>query len=194
LNKIFSFIYAKSAAAMVKDETDSFYPTSRKQWRKWLEKNHDKKDAVWLICYKKEAKKATVAWSDIVDESLCFGWIDSIRKSIDNERYKQRLTKRKAKSTWSKINKNKAERLIKEGLMTEAGLKAIDVAKKNGYWSILDEVEELIIPSDLESAFKKKAGSKAHFQSLSRSARRMLLLGLVMTKQKETRIRRIKEL
>ncbi len=183
-----------SSKQLTKDSPETFYPKSKKHWRQWLEKNHDKKDGVWIICYKKETGKPTIAWTDVVDEALCFGWIDSIRKSIDSEKFMQRLTKRKPKSTWSKINKAKVERLINEGLMTEAGLKAIDVAKKNGYWSILDEVEELIIPRDLEAAFKKRAGSKAHFQNLSRSARRILLVGLVMTKQKETRAKRIMEI
>lgn len=173
---------------------ESFYPKSRQQWRKWLEKNHDKKDEVWLICYKKETGKPSVVWSDIVDEALCFGWIDSIRKSIDSEKYKQRMSKRKPKSTWSGINKAKVKRLIKEGLMTEAGLRAIDVAKKNGYWTILDEVEKLTVPEDLARAFKKKPGSKAHFDSLSRSAKRILLVGLVMAKSKETRMKRIADI
>lgn len=175
-------------------ETASFYPRSKKQWRTWLEKNHHRKDAVWLIGYKKETGIPTLAWSDAVDEALCFGWIDSIRKSLGDGKFIQRFSKRKAKSTWSKINKQKIKRLSKEGLMTEAGFNVIETAKQNGYWSILDDVEELIIPPDLEKAFKKKRGSKKYFTSLSRSKRRLLLSGLVMTKAAETRAKRILEI
>src|SRR5687768_8946652 len=99
---------------MKEPEIESFSPTSRAQWRKWLQKNHDKKDAVWLICYKKDSDKPAIPWSDFVDEGLCFGWIDSIRKSIDDEKFMQRFSKRKPNSTWSKINKEKVKRLTKE--------------------------------------------------------------------------------
>lgn len=179
---------------MKETEVESIYPRNRVQWRKWLQKNHDKKNAVWIICYKKESNRPTVSWSDAVDEALCFGWIDSVRKSMDQERFIQRFSKRKPGSTWSKINKQKIVRLTKEGLMEEAGLKVIEIAKQNGSWSILDEVEELVIPKDLENAFKKKPGSKKHFLSLSRSTRRAMLLRLVLTKKTETRVKRIEEI
>jgi uncharacterized protein YdeI (YjbR/CyaY-like superfamily) len=179
---------------MKEPEIESVCPTSRQQWRKWLQKNHDKKDSVWLIYYKKESKKPTITWSDAVDEALCFGWIDSQKKSIDEETFKQRFTRRKVNSAWSKINKQKTQRLIKEKLMTEAGLKAIEIAKQNGSWSMLDEVEELIIPKDLESAFKKNPGTKRYFVSLSKSKQKIHLVSLVLTKQPETRLRRIDEI
>jgi len=146
---------------------------------------------VWLILYRKESDIPTINWSDAVDEALCFGWIDSVRKSIDEEKFMQRFSTRKSNSTWSKINKQKIKRLIKEGLMTEAGMKVIKAAKQNGSWSILDDVEEHVIPKDLEDAFRKKAGSKSHFLSLTRSKRRAMLLALALTKRPETRARRI---
>jgi uncharacterized protein YdeI (YjbR/CyaY-like superfamily) len=142
-------------------DVESIYPTGRRQWRKWLEKNHDKKDAIWVICYKKQAEKPTIAWSDAVDEALCFGWIDSQRNSLDDEKFIQRFSRRKPVSTWSKVNKEKIKRLTQEGLMSAAGLKAIEVAKQNGSWTLLDEVEELIIPKDLENALKRSAVQKA---------------------------------
>jgi uncharacterized protein YdeI (YjbR/CyaY-like superfamily) len=179
---------------MKKDEIESTTPKSREQWRKWLQKNHEKKDSVWLIYYKKDTNKPTVTWSDAVDEALCFGWIDGLKKSIDEEKFMQRFTRRKANSTWSKINKQKVKRLIKEGLMTKAGLEAVKTAKQNGSWSKLDKVEELTIPKDLEAAFKKKHGSKKQFLSLGRSKRKLLLFGLVMTKQPATKAKRIREI
>jgi uncharacterized protein YdeI (YjbR/CyaY-like superfamily) len=176
---------------MKESPIESYTPGSRKQWRTWLQKNHDKKQSVWLILYRKEANIPTLDWSEAVDEALCFGWIDSIRKSIDKEKFMQRFSMRKPNSTWSKINKQKIKRLIKEGLMTEAGMQVIKAAKKNGSWSILDEVEEHIIPKDLDDAFRKKAGSKNHFLSLSKSKRRVMLLSLALTKRPETRAARI---
>lgn len=175
-------------------EIDSIYPTSRRQWRKWLEQNHNQKDSVWVICYKKKAGKPTVAWSDAVEEALCFGWIDSRRNSLDDDRFIQHFSKRRPNSTWSGINKQKVKRLTQEGLMTAAGLAVIEVAKRNGSWSILDEVEKLTIPHDLELAFRKKRGSRDNFLALSRSGKRAVLLALVMSKRPETRAKRIGEI
>lgn len=179
---------------MEKTETEQFYPKTPKEWRSWLQKNHAKKDAVWVIFYKKSSGKPTLTWSEAVDEALCFGWIDSTKKTLDGERSIQFFTKRKAKSTWSKINKAKVQRLEEEGLMKPAGLACIERAKENGSWTILDTVEELSIPEDLEKAFKSRPGSKAFFLSLSKSVRKMMLHRIVMAKREETREKRITEI
>jgi uncharacterized protein YdeI (YjbR/CyaY-like superfamily) len=125
---------------MQKTEIEIFYPKSQTEWRKWLQDNHLSSQAVWLVYYKKKSNIASITWSEAVDVALCFGWIDSKRISIDQETSHQFFTKRKPKSTWSKINKNKVEKLIEQGLMTEAGFKSIDIAKQNDSWTILDEV------------------------------------------------------
>lgn len=177
-----------------KEEIASFTPSSRKQWRAWLQKNHAKKEAVWLICHKKESDKPSIPWSDLVDEALCFGWIDSKRKPIDKETFMQFFSKRKPKGTWSKINKDKIQLLIEQGLMTEAGLAAIEAAKKNGSWTILDQVETLDVPKDLVKAFKAYPGSKAFFMSLSKSVRKMMLHWIAFAKREETRAKRIHEI
>jgi uncharacterized protein YdeI (YjbR/CyaY-like superfamily) len=179
---------------MQKEEIETFYPTSQAAWRIWLQENHVEKQAVWLIYYKKKANQPSLSWSDAVDEALCFGWIDSTAKPIDEHTYKQFFTKRKPKSVWSKVNKEKIKRLSAEGLMTAAGLACIETAKQNGSWTILDEVEELIIPDDLEKAFDTHAGSKDHYLSLSKSVRKAMLYRLVLAKQQDTRQRRITEI
>lgn len=179
---------------MEKPETEQFYPQNQKQWRSWLQKNHLKKDAVWVVFYKKSSGKPTLSWSDAVDEALCFGWIDSTRRPLDAESSIQFFTKRKAKSTWSKINKAKVQRLAEEGLMMPAGQASIDRAKENGSWTILDTVEELSIPKELEKAFKSRPGSKAFFLSLSKSVRKMMLHRIAMAKRDETREKRITEI
>ncbi|EPB65681.1 hypothetical protein ANCCEY_15252 [Ancylostoma ceylanicum] len=105
------------------------YPKSKQEWRDWLLENHTLKNAVWVVFYKKKVNKPTISWSDSVDEALCFGWIDSVKKTMDAERSVQFFSKRKPNSTWSKINKLKVELLIEEGRMTKAGSEQI--CKKN---------------------------------------------------------------
>ncbi len=173
--------------------TETFCPTSLSDWRQWLEENHQSKQSIWLVQFKKEANKPTLNWSESVDVALCFGWIDSTRRSIDKESYMQFFCKRKPTSVWSKINKEKVERFIKEGLMTQAGLNSIEIAKQNGSWTILDTVEELEIPKDLEKEFKTKKDSKEFFLSLSKSLRKSVLQWIVLAKRPETRQKRISE-
>jgi uncharacterized protein YdeI (YjbR/CyaY-like superfamily) len=171
-----------------------FYPKNRQEWRNWLRDNHDKKQSVWLIYYKKRTNTPTVIYSEAVDEALCLGWIDSKAKPLDEQKFMQFFSRRKNKSVWSKVNKEKIERLIKEGLMSEAGYEVIETAKRNGSWTILDEAEVLIIPADLENEFKKRLNAKQYFLSLSRSDKRNILQWLVLAKRQETREKRITEI
>ncbi|GGE96291.1 Uncharacterized conserved protein YdeI, YjbR/CyaY-like superfamily, DUF1801 family [Chishuiella changwenlii] len=175
-------------------ETEVFYPTSQIAWREWLEKNHLSKQSVWVVFYSKKSEKNSITWSEAVDVALCFGWIDSKKIKIDEETSHQFFSKRKPKSTWSKVNKQKIQFLIESGLMKQAGLDSIEIAKQNGSWTILDEVEELIIPTDLEKAFEKHKDSKTYFLSLSKSVRKMMLASLVLAKRPETRQKRIEEI
>lgn len=171
-----------------------FYPTSRPHWRKWLEANHDTQPAVWVVFHKKQSGMPTISWSDAVDEALCFGWVDSKKLPVDDTTFKQFFSRRKKQSTWSKINKQKIQRLLAEGLIMKAGLESIETAKQNGSWTVLDDVEELIIPKDLKEAFKTRPGSEAYFLSLSRSVKKGMLQWLVLAKRPETREKRISEI
>lgn len=135
-----------------------------------------------------------MSWSDAVDEALCFGWIDSKRQSIDEEKFRQYFSKRKANSTWSKVNKAKVEALAAAGLMTQAGLDCIEIAKENGWWSILDDVEELSIPQDLEQEFQKMPASKRYFLSLNDSDKKRILQWIALARQPQTRLKRIREI
>ena len=175
-------------------DVEDYCPYDKKDWRKWLELNHNKKDAVWLIFYKKKSPNHNLAWSESVDEALCFGWIDSTKRSIDSEKFKQYFSKRKAKSNWSKINKDKVKTLIDQGLMEEEGYKSIEIAKENGSWTILDGVEALIIPEDLKEEFANYKGSIEYFGSLSKSVKKILLHWVISAKRKETRQKRILEI
>ena len=173
---------------------EMFYLATPQEWRLWLQENHRSKQSVWLIHYNKKSGIPTISWSDAVDEALCFGWIDSTRKTLDHERYIQFFCKRKSKSVWSKINKAKVEQLIEAGKMSQAGYESIETARQNGSWAILDEVEELKIPADLEAEFNTKPGSMDFFLSLSKSVRKSMLQWIILAKRPETRQNRIGEI
>ena len=179
---------------MAVDNTPTFYPKSQAEWRTWLSHNHRKEKAVWLIFCKKNSGMPTLSWSEAVDEALCFGWIDSKKQTIDDKQYRQFFCVRKPTSTWSKVNKLKITQLIEQGLMTADGLKCIEVAKANGSWTILDEVEECIIPTDLKAAFAAYTNAEAYFTSLSKSNQKIMLSWVVLAKRAETRAKRINEI
>ncbi|AFM03492.1 hypothetical protein Fleli_1047 [Bernardetia litoralis DSM 6794] len=179
---------------MPKEEIETYYPKSQTDWRNWLIKNHQLKQSVWLVFYKKSTKIASISWSEAVDEALCFGWIDSTKKTIDNERYIQYFSKRKSNSIWSKVNKDKVEYLISKNLIREAGYKAIETAKKNKSWFIMDEVEALILPKVLKEEFDKREGALEYYESLSKSAKKVLLSWIVLAKRPETKQKRIIEI
>ena len=179
---------------MQEKEVEVFYPANLTAWRIWLEKNHLEKKCVWVVFSNKASPQPSLSWRDAVMVALCFGWIDSKKVSVGKDKSHQFFSKRKARSTWSKINKDKIEKLIEAGLMTEAGFESIDVAKQNGSWTILDNVEQLIIPKDLAKAFKANKGSKEYFLSLSKSVRKMMLQWIELAKRPETRKKRVDEI
>lgn len=175
-------------------EITVFYPTSIAAWREWLEENHLKQQSVWIVFYKKQTGIPSITWSEAVDVALCFGWIDSKKIKIDEQHSHQFFSKRKEKSTWSKINKNKVTELIRADLMTSAGYESVEIAKQNGSWTLLDEVEELIIPDDLRTAFLEYSDAAGFFDQLSKSTRKAMLQWLVLAKRPETRQKRIVEI
>jgi len=167
---------------------------TRKEWRNWLEKNHNKETEIWLIFYKVKVKKASLKYEDAVEEALCFGWIDSTVKRIDNEKHMQRYTPRKAKSNWAVSNKTRVKKLIKKGLMTEFGLDSIIIAKQNGSWNKLDNIEtRLEIPEELKDAFKTNNKAKELFEKLAPSRKKQIIWWIESAKRIETREKRIKD-
>ena len=173
------------------EEIESFCPTDQQEWRDWLANNHNKQQSVWLVLYKAKSGKLNLSWSDAVDEALCFGWIDSIRKPIDEEKFVQFFSKRKPNSNWSKINKQKIERLFAKGKMTAAGINSIEIAKENGSWTILDDIEDLVIPHDLETELANHSVANEFFQGLSKSIKKQILYWLASAKREETRNKRL---
>ena len=175
----------------MKEAVDIFYPKASAAWRKWLEKNHQKKEAVWLVFHKKASGLKSLTWSEAVDEALCFGWIDSKKIKIDETTSHQYFSRRNPKSAWSRINKDKVAALTKAGRMTAAGLEAVTIAKRNGCWSLLNKVDRLEIPKDLEEAFRLWKGSKTYFIGLSKSTRKAMLQWIILAKREATRKKRV---
>jgi uncharacterized protein YdeI (YjbR/CyaY-like superfamily) len=158
-------------------------------WRQWLERRHGTSTGVWLVYRKNPRRQLTYA--DAVEEALCFGWIDSVYRPIDAAKYMQLFTPRKAKSTWSRINKGRIQKLAKAGQMHAAGEAAIAIAKKNGSWVSIDHVEALHVPDDLAKAVEANAQAAANFPKLSPSTRRIYLHFVNNAKRPETRTRHI---
>ncbi|MGJ5675482.1 MAG: YdeI/OmpD-associated family protein [Nostochopsis sp.] len=174
-------------------QLESCYAKNPQQWREWLEENHRTSIGVWLIYYKVKSGQPSVLYSEAVKEALCFGWIDSKVKSLDEERYMQIFTPRKSKSVWSKLNKQYIEELIEQGLMTEAGLEKIEVAKQDGSWILLDAIEALIIPADLKQALEANETAKRYFERFSNSSKKNILWWIESAKRSETRLKRIEQ-
>ncbi|MFD1255880.1 YdeI family protein [Mucilaginibacter terrae] len=174
-----------------KDGVKTFHARSRAAWRQWLAKNHQSETSVWLIIYRKESKTSSVYYPEAVDEALCFGWIDSKPNKRDEESYYQFFSKRNAKSNWSKVNKLKVEKLLQQNLMMPAGLAIIELAKQSGTWNALHLVDEVMMPDDLQEAFKQDAEALANWEKFSRSSRRGILEWIFNAKRPETRQKRI---
>ena len=175
------------------DQLEICYAANRQEWRKWLERNYHTSFGIWLIYYKVKSGKPSVQYSEAVKEALCFGWIDSKVKSLDEERYMQVFTPRKPKSVWSKLNKQYIEELTAQGLMTEAGFEKIEKAKQNGSWYKLDAIEALIIPVDLNQALAANETANKYFELFSNSSKKNILSWVENAKRPETRLKRIEQ-
>jgi uncharacterized protein YdeI (YjbR/CyaY-like superfamily) len=175
------------------DDFEKVYAKDRAAFRKWLEQNHTTKSGIWLVYYKKTSGKPSISYPEAVKEALCFGWIDSKVKVLDDERYMQVFTPRKAKSVWSALNKKYIAELQGQKLMMPAGLKCIEVAKQNGMWESLDKVEALEIPEDLAKAFKKNKLARENFEKFPPSSRKVILHWIASAKRDETRQKRLEE-
>lgn len=170
------------------------YFKDRSEWRKWLEKNHGISHEVWLIYYKKHTGKQRIPYDDAVEEALCFGWIDSTVKRIDDEKYCQKYTPRRKRSIWSDLNKNRVKKLTVLGFMREPGKIKIREAKESGMWD--REYPSIVRPEhspELASALEKDPVAKKNFNQLAPSKRKMYIAWIALAKKEETRIKRTKE-
>ena len=166
---------------------------SRAQWRAWLEERHQQSPGVWLVTYKKAAGERYMPYADQVEEALCFGWVDSVSRAVDDECSSLLMTPRKPKSGWSRPNKERIERLQAAGLMAPAGLAAVEAARSSGTWTALDAVERLEEPAELARALDADADARRHWDAFPRSAKRGILEWISNAKKPETRARRVAE-
>jgi uncharacterized protein YdeI (YjbR/CyaY-like superfamily) len=169
------------------------YAKDRNEWHDWLLKNHAVSSGVLLVFYKKRSGKPSISYDDAVEEALSFGWIDSRVNSLDEERYMQVFTPRKPRSSWSKLNKQRVERLIKNGLMTAAGLEKVEAAKRDGSWNTPDATEDLQIPADLTEALASNKRAYGNFTAFSDSSKKIIVQWIGDAKRPETRKRRIEK-
>jgi uncharacterized protein YdeI (YjbR/CyaY-like superfamily) len=171
----------------------TFHARKRAEWRKWLENNHGKTDSVWLIIYRKQSGIPSVYCSEAVDEALCFGWIDSKPNKSDDKSFYQYFSRRNPKSNWSKVNKDKVEKLLSLGLMAPAGLAMIEIAKRSGIWNALDKVSSLEIPAEMMELLLANKQALANWEAFPPSIKRALLEGIQNAKKPETRSKRIQQ-
>ena len=175
-----------------KAKTRSF--ATPKQLARWLESNHASADELWIKVHKKGSGKPSVTWNDIVIETLCWGWIDGVKKSLGDEAYLQRITPRKNGSSWSKRNTEHVERLTKEGRMMAPGLAQVRAAKKDGRWDdAYAPASEMVIPEDFLAAVESRPQAKEFFEQLTKSSRYVIAYALTTAKRPETRERRFKK-
>jgi len=171
----------------------TLHAKSRNDWREWLGKNHLTERSVWLIIYKKDSNIPSIYYPEAVDEALCFGWVDSKPNKRDENSFYQFFSKRNPKSNWSRLNKEKVAKLIEQGLMQAAGFEIINIAKQNGTWTALDEVEDLIIPDDLQKLFTNNNAAFENWKCFPPSSKRGILEWILNAKKPETRQKRIEE-
>lgn len=176
-----------------KEELPLVRARTRQEWRAWLEANHAQSHGVWLILTKKGTAEPSVRYDEVVDECLCFGWIDSTVNTVDEVSYKLLITPRKPKSVWSRVNKKRLEKLIEQGLVASPGIARIEAAKQDGSWTALDAIEELTIPADLEEALAANSPAHKHFHAFSNSIKKAILWWIASAKRSETRQNRIRE-
>ena len=177
-----------------KTDPGQITPRSRQEWRAWLRKHHAAASGVWLRFAKKTSGLPTVSYNDAVEEALCFGWIDGLMRPVDDSFYMQLFTPRKPRSMWAQSNKLRVARLIDQGLMTAAGLAAIEAAKTCGSWNTLTAAESLTVPPELRRAINASALAKKHWPEFTDSQRKQFLYYLACAKRVETREKRIREI
>ena len=170
---------------------EQVYVADRAAWRQWLATHHATSPGIWLVFDKKSSRPDRLAYVDAVEEALCYGWIDSTVRTLDDARYVQLMAPRKPKSTWAATNKARVERLIAQGLMAEPGLASIERAKANGSWTSLDAVEAMVVPADLTKALRALPGAAKNFAAFSPSARKAYLHWISQAVRAETRAHRV---
>jgi uncharacterized protein YdeI (YjbR/CyaY-like superfamily) len=168
-----------------------FHPADAAAWRAWLQEHHRTARGVWVLSWRKATGRPAVPYERLVEEALCFGWIDSTVSRLDDERRLQLMTPRKARSGWTRLNRARVADLEAQGRMTDAGRAAVEAAKANGWWEIYDAVEDLIEPPELADALDASASARAAWDGFPPSARKQMLWWVVSAVKPETKATRV---
>jgi uncharacterized protein YdeI (YjbR/CyaY-like superfamily) len=168
-----------------------YHPADREAWRAWLEANQGDAPGVWVVTWRSSTGQDRVAYDAIVEEALCVGWVDSTVNVLDEERGLQLVTPRRPRSTWARTNKARVARLEAEGRIGPRGRRAIEAAKANGWWDLLDDVEALVEPADLRAALDADAAAREAWDRFPPSARKQMLFWIVSAVKDDTRRRRV---
>ncbi|MCX6597922.1 MAG: YdeI/OmpD-associated family protein [Acidobacteria bacterium] len=166
---------------------------TRAEWRQWLAQNHPRTTSIWLVTFKKGSGQPTLPYAEIVEEALCFGWVDSRPAKLDEHRSMLLISPRRRGSGWSRVNKERVARLIENGLMMPPGLAKIEGAQADGSWTALDEVEQMVIPPDVVEALAANSAAQGYFNQFNGSSIRGILQWISSAKRPETRAKRIAE-
>lgn len=174
-------------------EFEQIQVESRAELRAWLEDNHSRSESIWLATFRQHVPDKHVPWDAIVEEALCFGWIDSLPRKLDADRSMLLLSPRRPGSPWSRLNKQRVKELLAADLMMPPGLAIVERAKHDGSWTVYDEVEDLVIPDDLAAALGENEMAVHHFHAFSNSSRKGILWWITSAKRPATRQKRIAE-
>jgi uncharacterized protein YdeI (YjbR/CyaY-like superfamily) len=171
------------------------YVRNRAEWRSWLAENHEKEgNGVWLVFLKRQTGRPSIEYEESVEEALCFGWIDSLIKKIDDEKYSRKFSPRKSESRWSESNRKRTEKIIEEGRMTDFGLAKIEAAKSSGNWKGVPRPQiNLEIPPDLSEALARNRKAKDFFDKLAPTYQKHFIAWIVTARRDETKAQRLKE-
>ncbi len=168
-----------------------FHPAALAAGRAWLAANSATERGVWVATWRKATGREAVRYEDLVEEAICFGWIDSTVNTLDDDRALQLMTPRKAKSGWTRLNRQRAADMEQQGRMTDAGRRAIEVAKANGWWTLYDAVEDLLEPDELAAALDGDRAARTTWDGFPPSARKQMLWWVITAGKPETRANRI---
>lgn len=168
-----------------------FYARNRQEWREWLATNHNSKQSVWLIFDK--GKNRTLTYDDMVEEALCYGWVDSVPGKVSDTQAKIYVSRRKPKSSWSKVNKQRIEKLLHAGTMSDAGIAAVNSAKQNGSWDALNKSDAFEMPEELNRLLMSNTKARLFYDAMAPSSHKIILEWIYAAKTEDTKMKRIVE-
>jgi uncharacterized protein YdeI (YjbR/CyaY-like superfamily) len=173
---------------------EQLFVASLSEWKIWLQEHSDSSQGVWLVFYKKQNGKSSMTYEEAVEEALCFGWIDSIIRKIDEESYVRKFSPRKDDSKWSALNKKRVEKLTREKRMTDAGLAKVEIAKQNGQWDQPDQPRiQFEMPTEFQKGLESNQKAQKFFNTLTKTDKNQFITWIATAKRPETREKRIKE-